>query len=239
MDLIGNDVNFAVSRSVYESTFHDPRYRPSVTQQRYVEAGWLGQKIGAWLLRLRRRLRSAPAPATDAAARTADRRSRACDAGERSGGGGGAAACVDGRHRDGHDERRELSPRPAGVGRCHRAATVLREIERLQHEYSRSALSAARDGCAGSRVQREARCSMTDTPMARWRTRAWSSSSCGTDAFSRWLGIEVLEARIGYVGRAHDSARGDGERLRHVARRHRVLACRQRVRVCDQCRPAS
>lgn len=44
MDLIGNDVNFAVSRSVYESTFHDPRYRPSVTQQRYVEAGWLGQK---------------------------------------------------------------------------------------------------------------------------------------------------------------------------------------------------
>jgi 3-hydroxybutyryl-CoA dehydrogenase len=44
MDLIGNDVNFAVSCSVYESTFHDPRYRPSVTQQRYVEAGWLGQK---------------------------------------------------------------------------------------------------------------------------------------------------------------------------------------------------
>ena len=44
MDLIGNDVNFAVSCSVYEGTFHDPRYRPSVTQQRYVESGWLGQK---------------------------------------------------------------------------------------------------------------------------------------------------------------------------------------------------
>jgi 3-hydroxybutyryl-CoA dehydrogenase len=44
MDLIGNDVNFAVSCSVYENTFHDPRYRPSVLQQRYVEAGWLGQK---------------------------------------------------------------------------------------------------------------------------------------------------------------------------------------------------
>jgi len=46
MDLIGNDVNFAVSRSVYEGTFHDPRYRPSVTQQRHVEAGWLGRKSG-------------------------------------------------------------------------------------------------------------------------------------------------------------------------------------------------
>lgn len=46
MDLIGNDVNFAVSCSVYENTFHDPRYRPSVTQQRLVEAGWFGQKSG-------------------------------------------------------------------------------------------------------------------------------------------------------------------------------------------------
>ncbi len=46
MDLIGNDINFAVSRSVYESTFFDPRYRPSVTQQRHVEAGWLGRKSG-------------------------------------------------------------------------------------------------------------------------------------------------------------------------------------------------
>lgn len=46
MDMIGNDVNFAVSCSVYENTFHDPRYRPSVTQQRMVEAGWLGKKSG-------------------------------------------------------------------------------------------------------------------------------------------------------------------------------------------------
>ncbi|MBL0170598.1 MAG: 3-hydroxybutyryl-CoA dehydrogenase [Gemmatimonadaceae bacterium] len=46
MDMIGNDVNFAVSCSVYEHTFHDPRYRPSVTQQRMVEAGWLGKKSG-------------------------------------------------------------------------------------------------------------------------------------------------------------------------------------------------
>lgn len=46
MDLIGNDVNSAVSRTVYENTFHDPRYRPSILQQRYAEAGWLGRKSG-------------------------------------------------------------------------------------------------------------------------------------------------------------------------------------------------
>lgn len=44
MDFIGNDVNFAVTRSVYESMFHDPRYRPALTQQRLVEAGLLGRK---------------------------------------------------------------------------------------------------------------------------------------------------------------------------------------------------
>ena len=46
MDLIGNDVNLAVTRSVFESLHGDPRYRPSVTQQRLVEAGWLGRKSG-------------------------------------------------------------------------------------------------------------------------------------------------------------------------------------------------
>jgi 3-hydroxybutyryl-CoA dehydrogenase len=46
MDFIGHDVNFAVTRSVYEAFFHDPRYRPSLTQQRLVEAGWFGRKSG-------------------------------------------------------------------------------------------------------------------------------------------------------------------------------------------------
>lgn len=46
MDLIGNDINFTVTRTVWESFFHDPRYRPSFTQQRVVEAGWLGRKTG-------------------------------------------------------------------------------------------------------------------------------------------------------------------------------------------------
>jgi 3-hydroxybutyryl-CoA dehydrogenase len=46
MDLIGNDVNYAVSRSIFESLQYDPRYKPCVTQQRLVEAGFLGRKTG-------------------------------------------------------------------------------------------------------------------------------------------------------------------------------------------------
>ena len=46
MDFIGHDVNFAVTRSVFEGSWYDPRYRPSVTQQRLLEAGWLGRKSG-------------------------------------------------------------------------------------------------------------------------------------------------------------------------------------------------
>lgn len=46
MDFIGNDVNFAVTRSVYEAFFHEARFRPSLTQQRLVSAGWLGRKSG-------------------------------------------------------------------------------------------------------------------------------------------------------------------------------------------------
>ena len=44
MDFIGNDVNFAVTSSVFEATFYDPRYRPALTQRRLVEAGLLGRK---------------------------------------------------------------------------------------------------------------------------------------------------------------------------------------------------
>jgi 3-hydroxybutyryl-CoA dehydrogenase len=46
MDFIGHDVNFVVTRSVFEGLSFDPRYRPSVTQQRLVDAGWLGRKSG-------------------------------------------------------------------------------------------------------------------------------------------------------------------------------------------------
>lgn len=46
MDLIGHDVNFAVTRSVHAGFYGDPRFSPSVVQQEMVEAGWLGRKSG-------------------------------------------------------------------------------------------------------------------------------------------------------------------------------------------------
>jgi 3-hydroxybutyryl-CoA dehydrogenase len=46
MDFIGNDVNYAVTASVFEAMSYDPRYKPALTQRRLVEAGWLGRKSG-------------------------------------------------------------------------------------------------------------------------------------------------------------------------------------------------
>ncbi|MEU6974727.1 MULTISPECIES: 3-hydroxyacyl-CoA dehydrogenase [unclassified Streptomyces] len=45
-DLIGQDVNEAVTRSVWESFFQDPKFTPSLAQRRLVESGRLGRKSG-------------------------------------------------------------------------------------------------------------------------------------------------------------------------------------------------
>lgn len=44
MDLVGLDVNFAVTQSVYHAYFEDPKYRPHPIQQKMVDAGLLGRK---------------------------------------------------------------------------------------------------------------------------------------------------------------------------------------------------
>lgn len=46
MDLIGNDINYRSTRSVFEAYGNEPRFRPSLLQQELVEAGWLGRKSG-------------------------------------------------------------------------------------------------------------------------------------------------------------------------------------------------
>lgn len=46
MDLIGIDVNLAVSKTVYETMYYDPRYKPSLIQQEMVYANQLGKKSG-------------------------------------------------------------------------------------------------------------------------------------------------------------------------------------------------
>lgn len=46
MDFIGNDVNYTVTETVFEAFYYDPRYKPSFTQKRFAEAGYLGRKSG-------------------------------------------------------------------------------------------------------------------------------------------------------------------------------------------------
>ena len=46
MDLIGHDVNYAVTESVFNAFYQDPRFKPSLIQQELLKAGFLGRKSG-------------------------------------------------------------------------------------------------------------------------------------------------------------------------------------------------
>jgi 3-hydroxybutyryl-CoA dehydrogenase len=46
MDMIGIDVNFAVTSSMYKAFHQDSKFRPSRIQQQKVLAGHLGRKTG-------------------------------------------------------------------------------------------------------------------------------------------------------------------------------------------------
>jgi 3-hydroxybutyryl-CoA dehydrogenase len=46
MDMIGHDVNYAVTATVYQAFNQDPRFKPSLLQKELVDAGWLGRKSG-------------------------------------------------------------------------------------------------------------------------------------------------------------------------------------------------
>jgi 3-hydroxybutyryl-CoA dehydrogenase len=46
MDYIGNDINYTVTETVFTSFYFDSRYKPSFTQKRMMEAGYLGRKSG-------------------------------------------------------------------------------------------------------------------------------------------------------------------------------------------------
>lgn len=46
MDALGNDVNFAVTSSLFNAFHQDPKFRPSRIQQQKVDAGHLGKKSG-------------------------------------------------------------------------------------------------------------------------------------------------------------------------------------------------
>jgi 3-hydroxybutyryl-CoA dehydrogenase len=46
IDLIGMDINYAVTQSVYQAYFQEPRFQPHPIQRQMVEAGHLGRKSG-------------------------------------------------------------------------------------------------------------------------------------------------------------------------------------------------
>jgi 3-hydroxybutyryl-CoA dehydrogenase len=46
MDYIGNDINYMVTETVFTTFYFDARYKPSFTQKRMMEAGYLGRKSG-------------------------------------------------------------------------------------------------------------------------------------------------------------------------------------------------
>lgn len=46
MDMVGIDINFAVTQSIFRAFFEEPRFRPQILQQELVNAGRLGRKTG-------------------------------------------------------------------------------------------------------------------------------------------------------------------------------------------------
>lgn len=66
MDMIGHDVNFAVTNSVWRAFYNDPRFTPSLIQQELVDAGFMGRKNGRGFYDYREGAER-PAPRTEAA----------------------------------------------------------------------------------------------------------------------------------------------------------------------------
>jgi 3-hydroxybutyryl-CoA dehydrogenase len=46
MDLIGHDVNYVVTETVWTQFYYDPKFKPALSQKRLLEAGFLGKKTG-------------------------------------------------------------------------------------------------------------------------------------------------------------------------------------------------
>ena len=128
---------------------------------------------------------------------------------------------VAGGHRSRDDEGGKLSQGVAGVGERDRARIACSAwLERLQSDYGEDRY---RPSPLLRRMVRDGRTVLRMTPTAT--SRRWPSASCATmmarDAFSQWLGIEVVWTCAARRDGAHDGARRHAERFRRVSWRRR------------------
>ena len=161
MDLIGHDVNFAVTRSVFDAFFGDPRFTPSLIQQELVNAGHLGRKSGRGFFDYAKDATAATA-STEPAAQLVGALSVWTDGplGQRLAARLEAGGVTFTRHEGSHADGRVLSVAEAVLfqsdGRSatqraadlRHAATVLADLTLDAGQATRIALAAA-DGCSG------------------------------------------------------------------------------------------
>jgi len=107
MDMIGHDVNYIVTETVWTQFYFDPKFKPSISQKRLLEGGFLGRKQRIHIASKHGGRRNIQAN-IHANTLHADQRS------------GRYALFEDRRergHRSGNDERRKLSKRAFKMGR--------------------------------------------------------------------------------------------------------------------------
>ncbi|MEC5161803.1 MULTISPECIES: 3-hydroxyacyl-CoA dehydrogenase PaaH [unclassified Janthinobacterium] len=127
MDLIGHDVNFSVTQSVFHAYFNDPRFTPSVLQQEMVNAGFLGRKSGRGFYQYGEGA-AAPQPRTEAPQPRPDFVSYSLEAGSGDGGVSGLLArrlTAAGFHIANRDSGAGEHNDPAPAFHCNGAAIYL------------------------------------------------------------------------------------------------------------------
>ena len=191
IDLIGLDVNLAVTKSVWAAYFHDPRYAPSILQQERVAAGFLGRKAGRGFYDYTPGA-AKPVPSTEAAQPAPARVTVHGDLGHR-----GAARRADRRAVASRSNAREpirAFPRERSTYRAARAA------------FGSPSPTGARQRCASPIAACASSCSSTSRSTTRWR-RDWRvarADTCGEAAYAMAAG--TLQAAGLAVSRLDDVA---------------------------------